>query len=182
MYFTKAAATCLIAGALAIGAPLAASAEVDDDSVGYVAPASVTVNPVALEPCTAATITFGAGYWAPDEGVAVAVEGYDAANAVVPEAQTASADGSLVTSFRPPADARAQYRVSFEGTTRSYTAVVSMVGDAGAVASCDASAVDSAALAATGSEPAPWLALAGGGLLVAGGAALAVRAVTRRRA
>jgi LPXTG-motif cell wall-anchored protein len=179
----KTAAACVIAGTVVLGAPMAASAETADDTVGYVEPTGVTVNPVGIEPCLTSTVTFGARYWAPSEAVAIEVEGYHAADASIPASATASADGSLVTTFVPPADGREDYGITFTAASRSYTAVIAVTDGVDASASCDHDpGADPAALASTGSDTAPWIAVAGAGMLVAGVAVIATRTAARRRA
>ncbi|MDX2377010.1 hypothetical protein M4I32_09390 [Microbacterium sp. LRZ72] len=161
----------LAVGIIALGAPAAASADTVD---AYAQPASVTVEPAVIEPCMESTIVFGERYWGASESVAFGATGFRAEGATIVSPVNANADGSLVATFQPASDAAGVYEVTFVAESGSYTAMVT-VTEAGPA--CDA---DPNVLAFTGSELGPWTVFAGAGLVVAGGAALMMRARSKR--
>lgn len=188
----KLAVISLTVGALVLLAPSAAtaapSAYAEPDS--YSGTPGVTVDDPIIGICEASTIVFGSGYFQPSETVGVSVSGFNAADARV-SGNTAAADGSLVLSFRPPANGEGSYAVAFSGS-RSYTATITVSHGQSAAANCDHDPAvaagsempltgDSLELALTGGSASPWLLGGGAAALVAGGA-LAIAGIRRKRA
>jgi hypothetical protein len=190
----KMAVVGLTAGALVLMAPAVATAApaIPAASDSYADTPSVKVSDPIIDICEISTIVFGAGYFLPSETVGVAVSGLNGADAAV-SGNTAAADGSLVLSFRPPADGQGSYAVAFTGS-RSYTATITVSQGHDAAASCDHDpGVVSAGtefpltgggmeLALTGGSASPWVLGTGAAALVAGGALVAVGVTRRRRA
>ncbi|MFT4260678.1 hypothetical protein [Microbacterium sp.] len=189
----KLAAIGLTVGALVIAAPVAANAADD-----YTTPPGVNVDDPIVDICEVSTIVFGPGWFAPSETVSVSVSGYNAGAASV-SGNTASADGSLVLSFRPPSDAQGNYAVTFTRTQteggngpQSYTAQVTV--STSSSSGCHHDPVIAAAsgtelpltgateLALTGGDVSPWVLGGGAAALVAGSALVAVGAARRKRA
>ncbi|MGM1017679.1 MAG: hypothetical protein ACQEW8_09105 [Actinomycetota bacterium] len=218
----KLAAISLTAGALVLIAPSAASAAPTDlASVSvssftddpYANTPDVTVADPVISICEVSTIAFGSGYFQPSEQVAVSVSRVSngsGGNAVgageqVPVAvsgltvaasaisgDVAATDGSLVLTFRPPAEGEGTYAVAFAGEQRSYTATITVAHEDASTCSQDPGVApagtelplngDGLELALTGGSVSPW-ALGGGALaLAAGGVLVAVGAARRKRA
>ncbi|MFJ4224633.1 hypothetical protein [Microbacterium sp. NPDC089695] len=201
----KLAAISLTAGALVLMAPTVASAATDS----YAEPPRVSVDQPVISSCGASTIAFGAGYYEPSETLGVSVSGLNAADAAV-SGNTAAADGSLVVSFRPPADGDGTYAVTFDrsqasggattartvtasqASAASYTARITVSQGAVVGASChhDPAAAgtempltgDGLELALTGGSVSPWVVGGGAAALVAGGALVATGVIRRKRA
>lgn len=191
----KLAVIGLTAGALILCAPTVASAAPAgfDATDSYAGPPKVTVEEPIIDTCEVSTIVFGAGWFQPSETVAVSVSGLDGADASI-SGNTAAADGSLVLTFRPPADGDGVYAVTFTGS-RSYTATITVSHGHDAAVTCDHDPVVAPAgtelpltgsnaggleLALTGGSVSPWILGGGATALVAGGVLVAV-GVSRRR-
>ncbi len=183
----KLAAISLTAGALVLMAPAVASAApADTDS--YSETPRVSVETPIIDSCEASTVVFGPGYFQPSENVGVSVSGLDAADSSV-SGNTAAADGSLVLSFRPPADGDGSYGLAFSGS-RSYTATVTVSQSRSsgceqgpAVAGTELPLTGAGMeLALTGGSVSPWLIGGGAVALVAGGALVATGITRRKRA
>jgi hypothetical protein len=184
----KLAAISLTAGALVLLAPAVASAESDT----YADTPRVAVGDPIIDTCEVSTVAFGAGYFQPSENVGVSVSGLDAGASAV-SGNTAAADGSLMVTFRPPADGEGSYSLSFDGS-RSYTATVTVSEGHDAAVSCGHDPAVAAAgselpltgagleLALTGAEVSPWVLGGGAAAVVAGGALVAVGVARRKRA
>jgi hypothetical protein len=191
----KLAAISLTAGALVLLAPAVATAAptvpaASTDS--YSTPPGVKVGDPIIDICEVSTIVFGSGYFLPSENVNVAVSGLNAADAAV-SGNTATADGSLTLTFRPPSDGEGSYAIAFNGS-RSYTATITVSHGHDAAVSCDHDPAVAAAgselpltgdgfeLALTGGSVSPWVLGGGAAALAAGGALVAVGASRRKRA
>lgn len=188
----KLAAISLTVGALVLVAPAAANAApaVPAASGSYAETPDVTVGDPIIDICEVSTIVFGAGWFQPSENVGVSVSGLNAADASV-SGNTAAADGSLVLTFRPPADGDGSYAIAFAGS-RSYTATVTVSHGHDAAATCDHDpAVASAGtelpltgsgmeLALTGGDVSPWV-LGGGAVALVAGGALVAAGIARRK-
>jgi hypothetical protein len=155
----KLAVIGLTAGALVLVAPVAATAASFETPTGvrstYAEEPGVTLKHPIIDVCEASTIAFTAGYFVPGERVAVSVSGANAAAASV-SGDVAGSDGSLVVSFRPPADGGGTYSVTFSSTARTggvaspgtarsevpitpgsgYTATITVTEDTGANSPC----------------------------------------------
>lgn len=188
----KLAAISLTVGALVLSAPLAAGAATATTAASdsYAGTPSVSVDDPVIDICEVSTIVFGAGWFTPSENVGVSVSGLNAADSAV-SGNTAAADGSLVLTFRPPADGNGAYAIAFSGS-RSYTATVTVSHGHDSVSNCDHDPTVAAAgselpltgtgteLALTGGSVSPWILGGGAAALVAGGALVAV-GITRRK-
>ncbi|AZH78091.1 MULTISPECIES: hypothetical protein [Microbacterium] len=191
----KLAAISLTAGALVLLAPAVATAAptvpaASTDS--YSTPPGVKVGDPIIDICEVSTIVFGPGFFLPSENVNVAVSGLNAADAAV-SGNTATADGSLTLTFRPPSDGEGSYAIAFNGS-RAYTATITVSHGHDAAVSCDHDPGVAAAgselpltgdgfeLALTGGSVSPWVLGGGAAALVAGGALVAVGASRRKRA
>lgn len=191
----------LTVGAMVLMAPFAASADTEgtDPANGtYATPPRAGVEKPVIDTCDVSTIVFGAGYFGASETVGVSVSGLNATDAAV-SGNTASADGSMVVSFRPPANGSGSYGVTFTGAESSYTATVSIsqtrssnCGDpepapaetelplTGGSAGSAGSADDTFELALTGGDVSPWV-VGGGALALAAGGTLLIAGATRRK-
>jgi hypothetical protein len=186
----KLAAISLTAGVLLLAAPAAANAESDS----YAGKPGVTVNDPIIDICDVSTIAFGPGSFQPSANVGVSVSGLNAADAAV-SGNTSAADGSLLVSFRPPADGSGAYSITFTSAGASvgeYTAVIT-VSDA--KSSCDHDPGVAAAntelpltgdgtfeLALTGGSISPWVLGGGAAALAVGGGLVVIGAARRKRA
>lgn len=172
--------TGLTAGALVLCAPAVASA----DTGSYAEPPGVTVDTPVIDVCESSAIVFGVGYFQPGESVGIGVSGANAAAASY-AGNVANDDGSLVLSFRPPADGDGSYDVSFDGS-RSYNATITVSHGHDAAVSCDhdpgvVQAAD-VTLARTGGGASPWIIGGGIAALAAGGTLVAAGIARRKRA
>lgn len=192
----KLAVISLTVGALILCAPTVASAApaAPAASDSYAGTPDVTVDHPIIDICEVSTIVFGAGWFQPSETVAISVSGLNAADAAV-SGNTAAADGSLVLTFRPPADGNGVYGVAFTGS-RSYTATITVSHGHDSAVTCDHDPVVAPAgtelpltgttasgveLALTGGSVSPWILGGGAAALVAGGALVALGVARRRR-
>ncbi len=185
----KLAAIGLTVGALVLIAPAAANAApvspLAAASGSYAEPPRVDVDDPIIDICEVSTIAFGTGYFQPSEKVAVSVSGHHAENASISGA-TAAADGSMVVTFRPPSDGDGSYAVSFSGS-RSYTATITVSQGHDSSVSCD----HDPAVAGRTREAPNWRSpaaarcrrgiLGGGALALAGGGALVITSLARRK-
>lgn len=189
----KLAVISLTAGALILCTPAVASAASADlvASDNYAGTPDVTVDDPIIDTCEVSTIVFGAGWFQPSESIAVSVSGLNGADAAV-SGNTAAADGSLVLTFRPPADGDGVYGVTFTGS-RSYTATITVSHGHDSVRACghDPAVAPSGTelpltggleLALTGGSVSPWILGGGAGALVAGGVLVAIGVSRRKRA
>ncbi|WEK62679.1 MAG: hypothetical protein P0Y60_08135 [Candidatus Microbacterium colombiense] len=191
----KLAAISLTAGALVLIAPTVATAATPvqaASSGSYAETPGVKVSDPIIDTCEVSTIVFGAGYFLPSEHVGVSVSGANAADAAV-SGNTASADGGLTVTFRPPAEGEGSYAVAFGGS-RPYTATITVSHGHDAATTCDHDPVVASAgtelpltggaieLALTGGSVSPWILGGGAAALVAGGALVAVGSARRKRA
>ncbi|KJQ53646.1 hypothetical protein [Microbacterium sp. SA39] len=191
----KLAAISLAAGALVFIAPTAATAAPtapDAASDSYPSPPGVKVGDPIIDTCEVSTIVFGADYFLPSENVNVSVSGLNAGNSAI-SGNTATADGGLTVTFRPPSDGEGSYAVAFAGS-RSYTATITVSQGQDAAESCDHDPAvapagsempltgDGFELALTGGSVSPWVLGGGAVALVAGGALVATGAARRKRA
>lgn len=144
------------------------------------------MNHPSISVCEVSSVIFGPGFFQAGEHVPVSISGASAAGATITD-NTAHADGSMVASFRPPADGQGAYELSFGGT-RPYVATIVVSHGHDAVANCDhdpavaAAAVHSNAgptLAITGGKVSGW-AIGGGALALAAGGTLLVISARRR--
>lgn len=191
----KMAVIGLTAGALLFCAPTVASAAPasSDTTDNYAGTPRVTLEDPIIDTCEVSTIVFGAGWFQPSETVVVSVSGLDGAEASV-SGNTAAADGSLVLTFRPPADGNGVYGVTFTGS-RSYTATITVSHGHDAAVTCDhdpgvapagtelpltGSTTGGMELALTGGSVSPWILGGGATALVAGGVLVAV-GISRRK-
>jgi hypothetical protein len=211
----KMAVIGLTAGALFLAAPTAATAASSDVPAPppphlYAETPRVSVGDPIIDTCEASTVSFGAGYFRPGERVGISVSGVNAAAARI-SGDVAAGDGSLVVSFRPPADGEGTYSLAFSGGARTggssadgsgaatvvprgYTATITVAG-AGDSCEQDPAPADTELpltgsaestgsgmeLALTGGSVSPWI-IGGGALaLTAGGVLLAAGAARRRR-
>ena len=209
----KMAVIGLTAGALFLASPTAANAasfEIPAPAPSphlYAETPRVSVGDPIIDTCEASTVSFGAGYFLPGERVDISVSRVNAAAARI-SGDVAAGDGSLVVSFRPPADGEGTYSLAFSGNARSggsgadgtraastvprgYTATITVDGSGSGCAQDPApadtelplsgSADSGMELALTGGSLSPWI-IGGGALaLTAGGVLLAAGAARRRR-
>ncbi|WP_435743790.1 hypothetical protein [Microbacterium sp. PMB16] len=190
----KLAAISLTAGALVFIAPSVATAAQTvpaAESDSYAETPGVKVGDPIIDTCEVSTVVFGAGYFLPSETVNVSVSGLNAGGASV-SGNTASADGGLTVTFRPPADGEGSYSLAFGGS-RPYTATITVTHGQNAASSCDHDPGVAPAgtempltgdveLALTGGSVSPWVLGGGAVALVAGGALVAAGAARRKRA
>ncbi|AKV85161.1 hypothetical protein SOM10_00260 [Microbacterium sp. CFBP9023] len=190
----KLAAISLTAGVLVLMAPAVASASpvVPTESDSYAGTPRVSVDDPIIDICEVSTVVFGAGYFLPSENVGVSVSGLNAGDSAV-SGNTAAADGSLVVTFRPPADGEGSYALAFDGS-RSYTATITVSHGHDSAVSCDHDPGVAAAgtelpltgggleLALTGGSVSPWVLGGGAAALVAGGVLVATGVTRRKRA
>ena len=190
----KLAAISLTAGVLVLMAPAVASASpvVPTESDSYAGTPRVSVDDPINDICEVSTVVFGAGYFLPSENVGVSVSGLNAGDSAV-SGNTAAADGSLVVTFRPPADGEGSYALAFDGS-RSYTATITVSHGHDSAVSCDHDPGVAAAgtelpltgggleLALTGGSVSPWVLGGGAAALVAGGVLVATGVTRRKRA
>ncbi|MCI1020176.1 hypothetical protein HWD99_16230 [Microbacterium sp. C5A9] len=186
----KLAAISLTAGVLVLMAPAVASAA-PADSDSYAETPRVAVGDPIIDICEVSTVVFGAGYFQPSENVGVSVSGFDAGASAV-SGNTAASDGSMMVTFRPPADGEGSYSLAFAGT-RSYTATITVSHGHDSAVSCDHDPAVAAAgselpltgggleLALTGAEVSPWILGGGAAAVVAGGALVATGIVRRNK-
>lgn len=189
----KLAVISLTAGAMIFIAPSVASAStpVAAESDSYAETPKVTVEHPVIDICEASTVTFGPGYFLGGETVGVSISGSNFADAAV-SGNTAGADGSLIVTFRPPADGEGSYQIAFSGS-RSYTATITVSHGHDAAVTCDHDPAVAPAgtelplhggteLALTGGGVSPWILGGGAVALVTGGALVAVGVSRRKRA
>ncbi|MDQ0725953.1 hypothetical protein [Microbacterium sp. W4I20] len=190
----KLAAISLTAGALVFIAPTVATAAQTvpaAESDSYAGTPGVKVGDPIIDTCEVSTVVFGAGYFLPSETVNVNVSGLNAGGASV-SGNTASADGGLTVTFRPPADGEGSYTLAFGGS-RPYTATITVSHGQDAAANCGHDPAVAPAgtempltggteLALTGGSVSPWMLGGGAVALVAGGALVAAGAARRKRA
>ena len=214
----KLAVISLTAGALVLIAPSVASAAPTDlasvSVSSYPDTPDVTVGDAVISVCEVSTVAFGSGYFQPNEQVAVsvsrvsmgsggntdgateqvpvAVSGLSAAGSAI-SGDVAATDGSLVLTFRPPAQGEGTYAVAFAGEQRSYTATITVAHESASTCSQDPGVAPAGTelplagdggleLALTGGSVSP-LVLGGGALaLAAGGVLVALGAARRKRA
>ena len=196
----KLAVISLTAGALNLGAPIAASAAPTE--VALTAQASYTDGPggtvdrPVIDQCDSSTISFAAGYFVAGEAVSVSISGAHAADAAI-SGNTAAADGSLVVSFLPPKDGVGSYVLTFVGAERSASATITVANGQGAASNCGhdpgvaapsgtelpltESAAGGMELALTGGGVST-LAIVGGAAALAAGGALVIAGTRRKRA
>lgn len=179
----KLAVIGLTAGALVLGAPIAASAAPAefalDAHATYTDGPGGTVDRPVIDQCDSSTISFASGHFLAGERVSVSISGAHAADATI-SGNTAAADGSLVVSFLPPKDASGSYVLAFAGAERSASATITVANSAASTCGQDPAmaAPSGMELPLTGSaESGMELALTGGGVstlaIVGGAAALA---------
>jgi hypothetical protein len=175
----KTAALGLAVAALVLAGPTAASAATYTDGP------NVSVDHPGIGVCEVSSVIFGAGFFQAHEHVPVSISGANASGASITN-NTARADGSMVASFRPPADGQGAYELSFGGS-RPYVATIVVSHGHDAVANCDhdpnvaalASTTSGTTLAITGGTVSGW-AIGGGALALAAGGALVVVGAKRR--
>lgn len=190
----KLAAISLTAGALVFIAPSVATAAQTvpaAESDSYAGTPGVKVDDPIIDTCEVSTVVFGAGYFLPSETVNVNVSGLNAGGASV-SGNTASEDGGLTVTFRPPADGEGSYTLAFGGS-RPYTATITVTHGQDAAINCGHDPAVAPAgtempltggteLALTGGSVSPWMLGGGAVALVAGGALVAAGAARRKRA
>ncbi|WP_345752735.1 hypothetical protein [Microbacterium rhizophilus] len=174
----KSAAALVLAGALAVAAPAAASA-----ATRYTPPTDAPTQTLTVT--AGGTVTVALGGFQAGEPVTISLTGEFALQATIGsivrtavETQTASlpaaADGTVSPDITLPANATGSYTVTATGATSGNvaTAVLALPAAAGGPGT---------GLAATGGSDMTGLWVGGGALLLTGGAVIAATTLRRRR-
>ncbi|MDN3311638.1 hypothetical protein QWJ90_11920 [Microbacterium oryzae] len=184
----KLLATAAIAGALALGSPIAASADVNNYT-----PSSETES-VQIAPGQTQTIAFDG--FQPNEDVTFTLTGEDASDATlaiivkaavesISTTKTADADGSASVEVTLPANAVGTYTLTATGAESDATATTTIqtgVAVPGEEDGDDENDSDDQSLSPTGGDMSSiGLWVGGGALLLGGGAVVAATAVRRQR-
>ncbi|WP_203136310.1 hypothetical protein [Microbacterium sp. JZ31] len=175
---TKVLASLVVAGALSLGAPLAAQAYPAPTPTTGPADSSVTGSFVA-----GGTVVVSFSGFAPDEEVSISLTGAFALSATIASAadvetqtvtRTADADGNVAVSITLPANAYGVYTVTATGLD-SGVAITETFDLGGGAAG------GGGGLAATGAGDLTGLWVGGGALVLTGGAIVVATAVRRSR-
>ena len=154
-------------------------------AVGYVPEGNVSVSQSTVAPGGSATVTIAAGSFTPSESVAFTLEGENAAGATLAVVsptvvntkaftKAADAQGGVAVTVTLPSDASGTYTLTGTGSTSGSIATATIT-----VSSVTGGGVD--VLDNTSADNALWAWVAGGALVLVGGAAATTVAVNRKR-
>ena len=153
-------------------------------AVGYVPEGNVSVSQSTVAPGGSATVTIAAGSFTPSESVAFTLEGENAAGATLAVVsptvvntkaftKAADAQGGVAVTVTLPSDASGTYTLTGTGSTSGSiaTATITVSSTSGGTGVLENSSADNAL----------WAWVAGGALVLVGGAAATTVAVNRKR-